>query len=276
MILGIAFNIPDLDGKVRIWIRNTDSNKTVACVEANLSNGKTVDQKAVGFATAIIAGMGLIASGVTSGFGHSTTAAHVAANALSLFTFFQTQALNGMTSVPLPPIVASWTQNFDWSMGIMRVRFMQNIFHWYIQATGGSPTNLLGNISKVSVVIQRRSLEYGAHVMRRGLEHLYKRSNNDNILGHKMENIKLTGIKRVSYKGNIELTNLFLTGLSFFCLFLIVVVGGVAFFKWALELSIRMKWIRGTKFQEFRNGWQTVLKGIMYRVVSDRGKAFGE
>jgi len=74
----------------------------VACVEANLSNGKTVDQKGVGWTTAVIAGLALVASAVTSGLGHSNTAAHVAANALSLFGYFQAQAIVGLTAVPLP------------------------------------------------------------------------------------------------------------------------------------------------------------------------------
>ena len=141
-IPSITYGVPDLDGLVKVYIKNNVTGVSEACVEAQLSNGKTVDQKGVGWTTAVIAGLALLASAVTSGLGHSNTAAHVAANALSLFGFFQAQAIIGMTSVPLPPIVASWTQNFQWSLGIIRVGFLQSICIWYQRATGGTPSTL--------------------------------------------------------------------------------------------------------------------------------------
>lgn len=277
--LGIAYQVPDIDGKAKIMVNRTDTNEMIACVEAPLSNGKTVDTHGVGWATAIIAGMGLIASAVTSGLGHSNTAAHVAANALSLFGYFQAQAMVGMTAVPLPPIVAAWTQNFDWSMGIIKVSFMQDIFHWYIQATGGTPSNLFGALSEVSVQVAKRSLDtvennvgraamYGFQTYAK-LESrdLVPRSNNDNGINDSTETIKVSGIHRVAFKAGIEATNFFMTGLAFFVAFLVLVALGVVAFKGACEGAAKMKWIKGTKFLDFRNGWLTVLKGIMYRLV---------
>jgi Transient receptor potential (TRP) ion channel len=280
--------VPDIDGKAKIMVNMTDTGLMVACVEAPLSNGKTVDTKGVGWATATIAGMGLIASAVTSGLGHSNTAAHVAANALSLFGYFQAQAMIGMSGVTLPPIVAAWTQNFDWSMGIIRVGFMQEIFHWYIQATGGTPSNLFGSLSVVSVqILKKRSFEeqpkaimsraelYGFGPMDAPLQtrdvapfhQLHARSNNNNGLNDNTETRKVWGIKRVSFKAKIEETNFFMTGLAFLVAFLFFVTLGVCVFKGMCEVAAKMQWIKGTKFQDFRNGWLTVLKGIMYRLV---------
>ncbi|CAZ86422.1 unnamed protein product [Tuber melanosporum] len=248
-IPAIAYQVPDIDGKAKIMVNRTDTKQMIACVEAPLSNGKTVDTKGVGWATAIIAGMGLIASAVTSGLGHSNTAAHVAANALSLFGYFQAQAMIGMTGVTLPPIVAAWTQNFDWSMGIIKVGFMQEIFHWYIQATGGKPSNIFGSLSEVSVQIMKRSLpEQTSSLISRAAAYVW-------------------GIKRVSFKAKIEATNFFMTGLAFLVAFLFFVALGVCAFKAICEFASKMQWIKGTKFQDFRNGWMTVLKGIMYRLV---------
>lgn len=289
-IPGIAYQVPDLDGLARVEVNSTDTGKMVACVEAPLSNGKTVDQHGVGWTTAIIAGMGLIASAVTSGLGHSNTAAHVAANACSLFGYFQSQAILGMTAVKLPPIVSAWTQNFDWTMGIIELGFMQKIFHWYIQATGGKPATLLEQLGQVSVQIAKRSLdvanEPSPYMMSRAAMYgfaeidtrepnqlvprsagLYSRSNNDNSASSKTEVISVSGIARVSFKANIEITNFFMTGLAFFVAFLALTALAVTIFKWAAEFFIKMKWARGTKFQDFRNGWLTVLKGIMYRLV---------
>ena len=157
-IPGIAYGVPDLDANVKIVINATDNpDVSLACVEANLSNGQTVDQKGVGWTTAVIAGLALVASAVTSGLGHSNTAAHVAANALSLFGYFQAQAIIGLTSVPLPPIVQSWTQNFDWSMGIIEVDFMQSIATWYQKSTGGTPATLLNSLTTTSVQVEKRA-----------------------------------------------------------------------------------------------------------------------
>ena len=50
---GIAYSVPDLDMLVRIYINDTSTGKTVACVEAELSNGKTVDHAAISWVTAV-------------------------------------------------------------------------------------------------------------------------------------------------------------------------------------------------------------------------------
>jgi len=75
-IPNIAFTVPDLDGKVRIYIISS-TGKSVACVEAELSNGQTVYQMGVGWATATIVGLALTSSAIASGLGYSNTAAHV-------------------------------------------------------------------------------------------------------------------------------------------------------------------------------------------------------
>lgn len=280
-IVAIAYQVPDIDGKARIMVNRTGTREMIACVVAPLSNGKTVDSHGVGWATAIIAGMGLIASAVTSGLGHSNTAAHVAANALSLFGYFQAQAMIGMTAVELPPVVASWTQNFDWSMGIIKVDFMQDILHWYIQATGGTPSNLFGVLSEVSVQVMKRSLDvvqtqgsraamYGFDAPRLVSRSLETRSNSQGLGGPTQTIIKVSGIHRVAFKGEVEATNFFMTGLAFFIAFLALVALGVMIFKGLCEGAAKMGWIKGSKFLDFRNGWLTVLKGIMYRLVCPR------
>jgi hypothetical protein len=270
-IPGIAYGVPDLDANVKVLINQTSNpDVSVACVEANLSNGQTVDQKGVGWATAVISGLALVASAVTSGLGHSNTAAHVAANALSLFGYFQAQAIIGLTSVPLPPIVQSWTQNFDWTMGIIEVDFMQSIATWYQKSTGGTPATLLNSLTTTSVQVEKRSLHaigkrsVDATIKLLNRAHqLTKRTTADTVSGTYI----VKGIKRVSFRANIEATNLFLTGLIFFCVFIVFTIIFVALFKGICELAVRSRWMKSDKFQDFRNGWFTVLKGIMFRMV---------
>lgn len=270
-IPGIAYGVPDLDANVKVVINATSNpDVSLACVEANLSNGQTVDQKGVGWATAVIAGMALVASAVTSGLGHSNTAAHVAANALSLFGYFQAQAIVGLTAVPLPPIVASWTQNFDWTMGIIEVDFMQSIATWYQKSTGGTPATLLNSLTTVSVQVEKRSV---GQLSKRSVETTINLLNQAHQMSKRATDTSTTGtyvvkgMKRVAFRAGIEATNLFLTGLAFFCIFIVFTIIFVAMFKGFCELAVRMRWMKSDKFQDFRNGWFTVLKGIMFRMV---------
>ncbi|KIN05634.1 hypothetical protein OIDMADRAFT_112578 [Oidiodendron maius Zn] len=268
-IPGIAYGVPDLDANVKVLINSTSNpNVSLACVEASLSNGKTVDQKGVGWATAVVAGLALVASAVTSGLGHSNTATHVASNALSLFGYFQAQAIVGLTAIPLPPIVQSWTQNFDWSMGIIEVDFMQSIATWYQKSTGGTPATLLNTLATTSVQVEKRSLtsmvKRTARLMARAPA-LLKRSSDDFDSASGTYIVK--GMKRVAFRAEIESTNLFLTGLIFFCVFIFFTILFVALFKAGCEFAVKREWMRSDRFQEFRNGWLTVLKGIMFRMV---------
>lgn len=159
-IPGIAYTIPDLDGVVTVKVHyNDDPNTIVACVETSLSNGKTVQTK---IASWIIAGaclIGMVTAGVVAIMGHSNTAAHVASNAVSLFTYFQAIAIISMMAVEkLPPIAAAWSSNFSWTLGLVNVKFMQDVFNWYVQATGGTSTFIIRNRQLISVSVEKRSL----------------------------------------------------------------------------------------------------------------------
>ena len=267
---GIAYMIPDIDIKGRVYIRNSDTGADLACLEAELSNGKTVALEGVQWAIAAVAGLGLLCSALASGFGHSNTAAHIAANALSLFGFFQAQAIIGMTAVSMPPVVESWTQNFQWSMGLVSIGFMQNVCTWYQRSTGGTPSTILSTLATVSVEVQKRSLEMADRLISRGLAHLLPRatSNANDSTSTANPVTVVRGIERAGFRAEIEPTNIFLTGLGFFVAFIVFVTIGVALFKGVCELAARNGWIKGEKFQEFRNGWKIVLKGILFRLVS--------
>ncbi|KAK4552562.1 putative flavin carrier protein 3 [Recurvomyces mirabilis] len=270
---GIAYTVPDLDAKVQVYFNSTTTGQSAACVEARLSNGKTVDQKGVAWAIAVISGLALVASAITSGLGHSNTAAHVAANAMALFSYFQAQAFIGMTAVPLPPIVASWTQNFQWSMGIIRVTFLQRIATWYQRATGGTPSTVLSSLGTTSVEVEKRSLTAVTNLVKRAAYEIHNnilraRSNAAGSNGADTSNtVIVRGIQRVGFRAGIEVTNIFLTGYIFFMIFVVAVVIGVLLFKLFCELMVKAGRFKGDKFQDFRNGWTTVLKGILFRIV---------
>lgn len=253
------YYIPDLDAQVKVWINST-SGQPLACVEADLSNNKTVYQKGVAWTVAVIAGLGLAISAIVSGLGHSNTAAHVASNALALFGYFQAQAFIGMTAVAMPPIVRSWTQNFQWSMGIIHVGFLQTLATWYQRSTGGTPSTYLSSLATTSVQISKRSLE--------ALSNLVARMNSQATNAETMTTVTVMGIERVGFVAGIEITNIFMTGYIFFLIFVIFVTFGVVAFKFICEGLAKAGKLSPDKFRDFRNGWQTVLKGILYRIVS--------
>ena len=266
----IAYTWPDLDGTIKVYLLNTTTGAEVACVQANLSNGKTVDQAAVSWVIAVIAGLALVVSAVTSGLGHSNTAAHIAANTLSLFGFFQAQAMIGMTGVHMPPMVEAWTQNFQWSMGIVSIGFMQSVCTWYQMATGGTPSTVLTNVNSQSVNVQKRSLEFARKLARKGLDtvdYLMKRDTTDTT-DSTSSIVDIYGIDRVGFRSKVEPTNIFLTGLGFFVAFVVIVALCVALFKALCEVAVKAGWLKSDKFEDFRNGWKIVLKGILFRLVS--------
>ncbi|KFY98452.1 hypothetical protein V498_01456 [Pseudogymnoascus sp. VKM F-4517 (FW-2822)] len=264
----IAYTIPDLDATVKIqFVSKTNPDLVEACVEAQLSNGKTVDQNGVSWGTAGVAGLALLVSAVIAGLGHSNTAAHIAAYALSLFSYFQAVAIVGMTAVPLPPIVQSWTQNFQWTMGVIGVGFMQDIASWYQKSTGGTPATILNTLTTTSVHVMRRSLASAAEANSVGISVLKRAATNKNIINPITGTYTVRGIDRVAFRSSMESTNLFLTGLMFFCFFLAATTIGVVAFKGFCELAVKSKWMKSDKFEDFRLGWKLVLKGIMYRMV---------
>lgn len=124
-IPSIAYSFPDLDATVKIFINSTDEGgKSLACLEARISNLKTVDLDGVKWASAAVVGVALLSSAIISGLGHANAASHIAAYAVSLCGYFQAQAMIGLAGVPLPPSAQAWTQDFQWSIGIINVNFM--------------------------------------------------------------------------------------------------------------------------------------------------------
>lgn len=184
-IPGIGFNIPDLDAKVRVTVypNDTTNNTAVACVEAILTNGKTVQTRYASWPIAAISGLGLITSGVVSVIGHSNTAAHIASNSISLFVYFQNVAITSMMAVTsVPPIASAWCQNFQWSMGIIHVPFLSNIANWYVQSTGGTATSILSNKKVLSISVQKKLLKRSGYKTLKYLSDLYERSQKNGYL----------------------------------------------------------------------------------------------
>ncbi|OBA19501.1 hypothetical protein METBIDRAFT_79519 [Metschnikowia bicuspidata var. bicuspidata NRRL YB-4993] len=291
-IPGVAYTIPDLDARVKLIMYSTDSDEALACVEATVTNGKTVQTKYAAWPIAAISGFGLITSGVVSAIGHSSTAAHIALNSMSLFVYFQALAITSMLAVAkAPPIAAAWAQNFQWSLGVIKVGFVQDIANWYLQATGGTPTAILTS-SQVSISVQKvkRAIEFLTGPLftpfqERSLQKrlsistdsdssmqsdnldstLYTTDEKEALLGTKV--LILRGIQRVSYLAGIEITSLFMTAMMFLIFFAFVLIVCMTFFKAIVEICIRSNIMPEGKFNEYRQHWASIIKGALYRLL---------
>ena len=257
-IPGIAYTVPDIDAYAIINIYNSDDER-LACLAVYFSNGKTVTQTGVKWVTAIIAGIGLLVSAALSTFGNSIAASHISANTVSLFLYFQSVVIVCMEHVhKVPPIAAAWCENLAWSMGLIRVQFMQNIFRWYVNNTGGTPA-LYMTATTMSVLTQR-SLEY-----MRKTSSLFKRA--ENVLYGNRNTLIFRGIKRVGYSMGIENTSIVCTGFTFFVLCGYFLAGFTMACKYVMELSVRSGWIKDHRFVEFRASWRNILKGALLRYI---------
>lgn len=288
-IPSIAYNFPDIDARVKVFINYTNGD-SVACVQASVSNGKTVDLVAVKWATAVVAGLALASSALMSGLGHQNAAAHVAANALSLCGYFQSQAVIGLVATPLPPSVAAWTQDLQWSLGIIKVSFMQDIFTWYQRSTGGAAANVFDSLSSTSVQVQKRSMALDGPVQAglfRKAAAMAPRDNTnllagglsrraiammpraDSMVAHASKFFKrsgnvrstsgdyvVTGIQRYAYLAGIETTNFFMTGLVWYCIFLLLSALAVVAFKYICEGGVKAGWMHNDTFADFRRDWR--------------------
>lgn len=268
----IAYTVPDLDASVQLRIKNNATGEQLACVQANLSNGKTVYQAAVCWVLAIIIGLALIAAAVAATKAESISAAAVAADALALFGYFQSQAMLGMLAVPLPPITASWFQNFEWSMGIINVGFVESIATWYQRSTGGTPATLLSSLSAVSVQLEKRTATVLKRFVRRSISMaanaLQTRATTDTSTSS--GTLVLHGIDRVGFRAGIEITNIFLTSYIFFIFFVALIVIAFLLTKLICDLLVKSGKKHDSWMIEIRQGWRTTLKGVLYRVVSTR------
>jgi hypothetical protein len=93
--LDIVYYIPDLDAKITLWINSTSTLHPLACVEANLSNGRTVHQTSASWVLALSTLALLLASAAVWFQGFDVVASHFAARTLALLAYYQALAEMG-------------------------------------------------------------------------------------------------------------------------------------------------------------------------------------
>ncbi|KAJ5438508.1 uncharacterized protein N7458_009506 [Penicillium daleae] len=257
IIPGIAYSVPDLDAVVRLEIMDADTGGKVTCVQASVNNGVTVDQTGVAWAMAILIGLGLLATVVVSILGHVNIATHVAFRTLLFLGFMQTQAIWGMTAVNQRPLVQSWTQLWQWTMGLVGVPFLQTICTWFVRSTGGTPSQILTHTDEYSVIMQKRSYIPGS---------LIARATDMTENGGEVE---VRGIERVGFRINIEPTNIFMTSYLFFYFVTVAFLLVILFLKLVVpRLAKKSSSAKLEQVMVASSDWKDFMRGSLYRLAS--------
>lgn len=276
-IPGIAYTFPDIDAVVRAHIYYSDSSSKqpsgdpIACVEAQLSNMHSVQSKYVSWGLFGVILLGVVVAGIATLLGHVATAGHIVANTVSLFSYFQNTAIIAMMAVAkLPPIAASWAENFVWTLGIIQVGFMQDVMTWYVRSTGGTPTNILPNKNIISIAAYKRSLAENFDAIAPTLQKRVDLNNNytttnERDSGLVGKTLVVQGVERAAYLADIELSNFFVTGATFFLFIGLCLAVLLAGSKGILELLIRTGAVRSDRFEAYRIQWRAYTKGMLFR-----------
>lgn len=259
IIPSIAFMVPDLDASAKIMIYDyRNMTRPEACVHVFWDNTMTLSQPGIKWVTMLIPALGFITSFWFFLMGKSSTAVRIGSVFISLFLYFQSVAMISMQNVrKLPPVAEAFAENLTWTLGLIRVGFMQKAFRWFVDATGGSASlYLTSNIS--SILPQKRDLNAVHDILvKRGTDILY---GNEHMLIFR-------GLKRIARKLNIEPTALPLTSFLSFLITFYSVIFFFIFTKNILNFFAKNGIIHISRFSTFRNHWKNILKGALYGVI---------
>lgn len=113
---GIAYVIPDLEAFMQLTLIEVGTNNVKACVQATISNGWSMRQYAVEWATAAIAFLALALAlwqSVTTG-----ALALAPIRLLDLLGLYQTIAISGLLGLDYPSAYTAFALNFSWALGL--------------------------------------------------------------------------------------------------------------------------------------------------------------
>ncbi|PPJ58238.1 hypothetical protein CBER1_08248 [Cercospora berteroae] len=171
-IPAIAFNIPDLEGMVKLSVKSADGGQEIACVESSVGNGKTINIPSIGYAAAGVAAAALAmgAVGAMAAGGGGTGATTPSPTFTEVIGWFQGMAMNGMMSVQYPKVYQSFTTNFGFSCGLIPWGQMQTAIDNFRASTGGNTTHNSYEWLKNNATLVYTKPSNGSSVAKRALD----------------------------------------------------------------------------------------------------------
>ncbi|TQS36485.1 hypothetical protein Golomagni_03063 [Golovinomyces magnicellulatus] len=289
----IAFSVPDISAVATLQLKSLNNDMDVACINADVNNGKTVHTPAVSYFAAGIAGAALIMTGATAAGtaagaagGGITSGAHVHSTSgastpsfIQVFSWFQGLAMNGMLSVNYPPIYRSFTKNFAFSTGIIPWTAMQISIDNFRQLTGGNLTEssvryLKGSHSQAestSAKISRRALQ--TIIMKRdSITTSVNNTPGDSTLGtpthsSSLLEARLNGIKAYVEELSVPEANTFLTVLLVVACVIASIVVGILFCKVVLEVWALFDSLPRNLAGFRKHYWSTMARSIVQLIL---------
>ena len=105
--------MPDLEGGAKLELTALDGGQDLACIESDVTNGKTVESPAVSYIAVGVAGAALVLTGISAVGSAGTTGGHAPSpNFGDVVGWFQSIAMNGMFERPISTDLSKLLQKF--------------------------------------------------------------------------------------------------------------------------------------------------------------------
>ncbi|KAL2866367.1 transient receptor potential ion channel family protein [Aspergillus lucknowensis] len=272
-IPSIAFSIPDLDGVAKLQLKSKEDGHEVACVQSELTNGKSVELVSVSYVAAGMAGAALALSGLSA----LGSAGHAGSPSSSpgfgeVMGWFHTMATNGMLSVSYPPVYRSFAKNFAFSTGLIPLTQMQHSIDKFRKLTGGNLTEnnydyWKGLSTSASESNQKRSLDMllgTARLIVREIETSVNETSSSNGTSREDDLLSVGGIENLSKELLIPQSNTFMTVLLVFAIVVAAITVGILLVKVILEL-----WAMYGSFPKVLAEFREDYWGLLARTITN-------
>ncbi|KAL4917449.1 hypothetical protein BDW62DRAFT_84168 [Aspergillus aurantiobrunneus] len=272
-IPSIAFSIPDLDGVAKLQLTSKDGGNEVACIQSELSNGKSAEVPAVSYAAAGMAGAALALSGLSA----LGSAGHAGSTSSSpgfgeVMGWFHTMATNGMLSVSYPQIYRSFAKNFAFSTGLVPLAQMQHSIDSFRRLTGGNLTENNYDYWKhlsasPSDSNQKRSLDIilgTARLAVREFDASVNDTSGEDTSSDQANLFSADGLANLSNELLIPQSNTFMTVLLIFAIVIAAITVGILLVKVILEL-----WALNGSFPKVLADFRDHYWGLLARTITN-------
>ena len=288
-IPSIAFNVPDLEGGAKLELTALDGGQDLACIESDVTNGKTVESPAVSYVAVGVAGAALLLTGISAVGSAGTTGGHAPSPSFGdVVGWFQSIAINGMLSVQYPPIYRSFSKNFAFSGGLVPWNSMQTSIDNFRRVTGGNLTDdNVQYLQNASLVYTTGSTSGQGIVSKRAIDflfepHLISRDTSATINGTQSGTDAAAAASNSTSSGNSKVThivhgiqgyveqltipkaNTFMTVLLVFALVIAAITVGILLLKVVLET-----WALFGSFPKKLTNFRRRYWGLLARTITN-------
>ncbi|KAM0254905.1 hypothetical protein ACHAQJ_006342 [Trichoderma viride] len=276
MIPSIAFSVPDIAAQAVMKLDSLADSSMVACVQAQVTNGKTMSVPAVSYVAASIAGVSLVASGISavgsamSGGGAAAGSSVGVAGLSPSFTdvagWFQGMAMSGMLSVNYPPIYRSFAKNFAFSIGLIPWNGLLTSIDDFRANTGGNLTeDSVAYLRNLTIALEQgnQTSSSDSSVLARLVRRQADASNSISDVGVTGQITQtISGIKNFAESLSVPKSDVFMTALLIVAIVIAAIVTGILLIKVILEA-----WSLYGKFPESLTGfrkhyWRSIARTI--------------